>query len=85
MASDVTKNAGDIENYSKEFIELQKQLNQMYNEKFNGISLFSMSRSQRITNPPDLRPTLDKNDAVKDASGRAYQSFSGISLPLQTE
>ena len=76
MASDVTKNAGDIENYSKEFIELQKQLNQMYNEKFNGISLFSMSRSQRITNPPDLRPTLDKNDAVKDASGRAYQSFS---------
>lgn len=76
MASDVTKNSQDIENYSKEFIELQKQLNQMYHEKFNGISLFSMSRSERITNPPDLRPTLDKNDAVKDASGRAYQSFS---------
>jgi len=76
MASDVTKNTGDIENYSKEFIELQKQINQMYHEKFNGISLFSMSRSERITNPPDLRPTLDKNDSVKDASGRAYQSFS---------
>ena len=76
MAADVTKNTGDIENYSKEFIELQKQMNQMYNEKFNGISLFSMSRSERITNPPDLRPTLDKNDSVKDASGRAYQSFS---------
>lgn len=76
MASDVTKNTGDIENYSKEFIELQKQMNQMYNEKFNGISLFSMSRSERITNPPDLRPTLDKNDTVKDSSGRHYQSFS---------
>ena len=76
MASDVTKNTGDIENYSKEFIELQKQVNQMYQEKFNGISLFSMSRSERITNPPDLRPTLDKNDSVTDASGRAYQSFS---------
>ena len=36
------------------------QLNQMYHEKFNGISLFSMSRSERLTNPPDLRPTLDK-------------------------
>lgn len=76
MASDVTKNTGDIENYSKEFIELQKQINQMYHEKFNGISLFSMSRAERITNPPDLRPTLDKNDSVKDSSGRAYQSFS---------
>ena len=65
MASDVTKNTGDIENYSKEFIELQKQINQMYHEKFNGISLFSMSRAERITNPPDLRPTLDKNDSVK--------------------
>ena len=76
MASDITKNTGDIENYSKEFIELQKQLNQMYHEKFNGISLFSMSRAQRITNPPDLRPTLDKNDAIMDSSGRAYQTFS---------
>ena len=76
MASDVTKNTQDIENYSKEFIELQKQMNQMYHEKFNGISLFSMSRSQSINNPPDLRPTLDKNNAVFDATGRAYQTFS---------
>ena len=76
MASDVTKNSQDIENYSKEFIELQKQLNQLYHEKFNGISLFSMSRSQSITNPPDLRPTLDKNNTVIDASNRAYQTFS---------
>ena len=76
MASDVTKNNQDIENYSKEFIELQKQMNQMYHEKFNGISLFSMSRSQSINNPPDLRPTLDKNNAVFDATGRAYQTFS---------
>ena len=76
MASDVTKNTQDIENYSKEFIELQKQMNQMYHEKFNGISLFSMSRSQSINNPPDLRPTLDKNNTVFDATGRAYQTFS---------
>ena len=76
MASDITKNEGDIENYSKEFLELQKQLNQMYHEKFNGISLFSMSRSERLTNPPDLRPTLDKNNLVKDTKGRGYQSFS---------
>ena len=41
MAQDITKNTGDIENYSKEFIELQSQLNQISQEKFNGISLFS--------------------------------------------
>ena len=31
MASDVTKNTQDVENYSKEFIELQRQLNQVRN------------------------------------------------------
>jgi len=41
MAQDITKNAGDIENYSKEFLELQSQLNQISRETFNGISLFA--------------------------------------------
>ena len=41
MAQDITKNTGDTENYSKEFIELQSQLSQIRNEKFNGISLFA--------------------------------------------
>ena len=42
MAADVTKNTEDIENYSKEFRELQSQLKQMSLEKFNGISLFAI-------------------------------------------
>jgi flagellin len=41
MSMDVTKNSGDIENYNKEFIELQRQLGQMSKDKFNGISLFT--------------------------------------------
>ena len=56
MASDVTKNSGDVENYSKEFIELQKQLNQIRHEKFNGISLFATSSSSATTTPPEMRP-----------------------------
>ena len=40
-AEDVTKNDKDKENYTKEFIELQKQLQQIGTEQFNGISLFS--------------------------------------------
>jgi len=45
MAQDITKNSSDIENYSKEFIELQSQLNQVSKEKFNGISLFANSNA----------------------------------------
>ncbi len=33
MSMDVTKNSGDIENYSKEFVELQSQLNQIRHQK----------------------------------------------------
>jgi flagellin-like hook-associated protein FlgL len=75
MASDITKNTQDVENYSKEFIELQRQLSQVHREKFNGISLFSMSRSPAANTPPDLRPQMDKTDTVDD-EGRAYQAFS---------
>ena len=45
MAADITKNSGDIENYSKEFIELQDQLNQIKRQQFNGISLFAHTGS----------------------------------------
>ena len=75
MANDVTKNTQDVENYSKEFIELQRQLNQIRHEKFNGISLFSTSQTLSTNNPPDLRPQLDKGTATDDM-GRTYQVFS---------
>ena len=41
MATDVTKNSSDVENYNKEFVELQKQIEAMTKHKFNGVSLFS--------------------------------------------
>jgi len=75
MASDVTKNTQDVENYSKEFIELQRQLNQVRREKFNGISLFTVSRTAAVNTPPDLRPQLSKADAVDD-EGRSYKAFA---------
>jgi flagellin-like hook-associated protein FlgL len=76
MANDVTKNTQDVENYSKEFIELQRQLNQVRHEKFNGISLFSSSQSLSTENPPDLRPQLSKSSIAVDDMGRTYQIFS---------
>jgi len=43
LARDVTKNAGDVENYDKEFQNLQMQLISLNTEKFNGVPLFSGS------------------------------------------
>ena len=50
MASDITKNSGDIENYSKEFVELQSQIFQIQKQKFNGISLFAVNGSTNLAN-----------------------------------
>ena len=41
LADDVTKNTSDIANYNTEFQQLRQQLNNIVDEKFNGISLFS--------------------------------------------
>jgi flagellin len=49
FAEDVTKNDSDKENYSKEFLELQKQLQQISTETFNGISLFSNNNTSAAT------------------------------------
>ena len=76
MAQDVTKNTQDVENYSKEFIELQRQLNQLKNDTFNGMSLFTHSGALAVMTPPDLRPQLNKDDTGVDEEGRNYYKFS---------
>lgn len=40
LARDVSKNSGDIENYDKEFQNLQAQLISLGSEKFNGVAMF---------------------------------------------
>ena len=65
MAQDITKNSGDIENYSKEFLELQSQLGQIKQEKFNGISLFSIQNS-----------TIE-NSGISADEGGSYTDVNG--------
>ena len=72
MAQDITKNTGDIENYSKEFVELQSQLNQISKEKFNGISLFSSGAGTASS-------VLNRSD-----SGGTYINGAGASLSYTT-
>jgi flagellin-like hook-associated protein FlgL len=40
LSRDVSKNAGDVENYNKEFGNLKDQLESLATEKFNGVALF---------------------------------------------
>ena len=49
MSLDVTKNALDIANYDAEFTQLQEQLANIREEKFNGINLFTTSHSDLNT------------------------------------
>jgi len=78
MAADITKNSGDIENYTKEFMELQSQLNQIHKETFNGISLFGATASTAVTGE------LQKGEGTYlDASGNTV-TFSTFSRELIT-
>ena len=78
MAADITKNSGDIENYTKEFMELQSQLNQIHKETFNGISLFGATDSAAVTGE------LQKGEGTYlDASGNTV-TFSTFSRELIT-
>jgi len=68
MADDVTKQSSDIENYSKEFNELQNQLRQVKNESFNAISLFAATSDSASGD-------LVKGSAT-DNDGNSYSIFS---------
>jgi flagellin-like hook-associated protein FlgL len=83
MAQDITKNSGDIENYSKEFLELQSQLSQIKQEKFNGISLFAiqndtLSNSFVSLNNGGTYTAMDGTNVVYDKYARTlFTAASG--------
>jgi flagellin len=87
MAADITKNTDDIENYSKEFRELQSQLKQLSLEKFNGISLFATqnhgstaasSGATTATGGQALQQTLSAGDAKDIYSYQLLTHPSGV-------
>jgi flagellin len=73
MSMDVTKNAGDIENYNKEFVELDRQLAQMSKDKFNGISLFTHPSVQDHA----LQAISNENGATSEVVSLARNFLSG--------
>jgi len=81
MAADITKNTDDIENYSKEFRELQEQLKQISEQKFNGIRLFSNESS---TSSTDGLESADFQANTSYSGGTNDSSFNKVGLTLLT-
>jgi len=77
MAQDITKNEADIENYSKEFVELQSQLKQISKQAFNGISLFATETARvqtgEITGVSDTDLRVDGTFAYQNTDGTNVQ------------
>ena len=77
MAQDITKNTGDIENYTKEFVELQSQLLQVSKEKFNGISLFASTSASAVDNILNAGTSSFNTNSYKVFSRTLYTSDNG--------
>ena len=78
MAADITKNNSDVENYSKEFRELQLQLNQIQREKFNGISLFTVDNVGLKTASLEsaVSTRYDYTNSLGNAANLNYNSYA---------
>ena len=74
LSDDVMKNASDVENYNREFKDLQMQIYDMASLKFNGVSMFA-TISTDTGNPAVF------NDIQKDNTVSIYVSADGTSGP----
>ena len=99
MAADVSKNAADVENYSKEFLELQDQLQQMKREKFNGVELFAqdqewddlqgMNKAHLYVNGEEYLDTTDNDPATDEFAAKSgvdiREKYEYFDHPDQTQ
>jgi flagellin len=75
LSDDVMKNASDIENYNREFTDLQMQLYDMASLKFNGVSMFASTTSDAAAGPAVF------NDINNDNTVSVFASADGTSGP----
>jgi len=75
LSDDVMKNASDVENYNREFKDLQMQIYDMATLKFNGVSMFASTTSDAAAGPAVF------NDINQDNTVSVYVSADGTSGP----
>jgi flagellin len=74
LSDDVMKNASDVENYNREFKDLQMQIYDMASLKFNGVSMFASTST-------DTGASAVFNDINQDSTVSIYVSADGTSGP----
>ena len=79
LARDVTKNSGDVENYDKEFQNLQSQLTSLGTEKFNGVSLFAAN----ITGSTFTVPTSEDGSQNTSVTKSSMDSDPWVSMMVK--
>jgi len=79
LARDVTKNEGDVENYDKEFQNLQSQLTSLGTEKFNGVPLFAAN----ITGTTFTVPTSEDGSQNTSVTKASMDSDPWVSMMVQ--
>lgn len=77
LSNDVLKNQEDLESYNKEFKDLQLQMYDMAQEKFNEVSLFA-----RYTEEKGLTESLYGGTSSQDNTVNLYVSEDGESGPV---
>ena len=78
LSDDVMKNSSDIQNYNREFRDLQQQIYDMANLKFNGVSMFATTAtngSAAVFNNLSQNLQLDNTVSV-------YVSAEGTAGPI---
>ena len=75
LSDDVMKNSSDIENYNREFKDLQMQIYDMASLKFNGVSMFASTTSNAAGGAATF------NDIANDHTVSIYVSADGTSGP----
>ena len=75
LSDDVMKNASDIENYNREFKDLQMQIFDMASLKFNGVSMFASTTSNAAAGSATF------NNTALDNTVSVYVSADGTSGP----
>jgi flagellin len=75
LSDDVMKNASDVENYNREFKDLQMQIYDMATLKFNGVSMFASTTSDAAAGNAVF------NDINNDNTVSIYVSADGTSGP----
>jgi len=82
MSLDISKNSSDLENYNKEFVELQKQIESITKHKFNGVSLFS--DTSKFVNTHENGDSEKGVDLVRDFLSGKFIAESGVELGQRT-